>query len=237
MSTPIDLYFWPTPNGWKITIMLEECGLPYQIQPVNIGRGDQLKESFLKLSPNGRMPAIIDPEGPGGKPISIFESGAILQYLGDKAGQFYPQDRRRRTEIEQWVYWQVGGLGPMAGQVAHFRNYIEQKIPYAIERYTNEVHRLYGVLDKQLGAREFVAGEYSIADMAIWPWVRGYKVLGQNLDDFPALQEWFKRVGARPGVIAGSNAGKELRGDGPVKPDPEAQKILFGQRSTTPTGE
>ena len=191
---PIDLHFWPTPNGWKITIMLEECALPYRIVPVDLGKGEQFGEAFLKISPNGRMPAIVDPEGPDGKPISIFESGAILQYLGDKAGKFYPKDRRARSKVEEWLFWQVGGLGPMVGQAAHF-NYQQEKIAYAIDRYTNESKRLYGVLDRRLKESEYLADEYSIADMAVWPWTRGYKSLGIDLGaEFPNLQRWFKLV-------------------------------------------
>jgi len=169
---PIELHYWPTPNGHKITIMLEECGLAYEIKPVNIGRGDQFKPEFLAIAPNNRMPAIVDPNGPGGKPISVFESGAILQYLGRKTGKFYPTDERHRVDVEQWLFWQMGGLGPMAGQAHHFRNYAPEKITYGIDRYTNEVNRLYGVMDTQLRDRPYLAGEYSIADMASYPWVR-----------------------------------------------------------------
>jgi GST-like protein len=208
MSEPIDLHFWPTPNGWKITIMLEECGLPYRVTPVDIANGEQFREEFLRISPNGRMPAIVDPDGPGGAPISIFESGAILQYLGDKANAFYPKDRRARTRVEEWLFWQVGGIGPMAGQAAHF-NYQKEKITYAIERYTNESRRLYGVLDKRLGESEYVAHDYSIADMALWPWIRGYKALGIDLAELPNLQRWFKQIGAREAVRKGSSIGKE----------------------------
>lgn len=206
---PIDLYFWPTPNGWKITIMLEECALPYHLVPVDLGKGEQFGEAFLKISPNGRMPAIVDPEGPDGKPISVFESGAILQYLGDKSAKFYPKDRRARSKVEEWLFWQVGGLGPMVGQAAHF-NYQKEKIEYAIARYTNESKRLYGVLDRRLKDSEYLADDYSIADMAVWPWTRGYKALGIDLGaDFPNLQRWFKLVGARPAVLKGANIGKD----------------------------
>src|ERR1051325_5062135 len=171
-TKPIDLYFWPTPNGHKISIMLEECGLPYEMIPVNIARGDQFKPEFLAISPNNRMPAIVDPQGPGGKPISIFESGAILQYLGRKTGKFYPADERKRVEVEEWLFWQMGGLGPMAGQANHFRRYAPEKIEYAINRYTNEVRRLYGVMNKRLESRDYLAGAYSIADMACFGWAR-----------------------------------------------------------------
>jgi len=206
---PIDLYFWPTPNGWKITLMLEECGLPYEIRYVNLGKKEQFEPAFLKISPNGRMPAIVDPDGPGGQPISVFESGAILQYLGRKTGKFYPADERARVEVEQWLYWQVGNLGPMAGQAAHFRNYKADKIDYAIKRYTDEVVRLYGVMNDRLADRDFLAGDYSIADMASWPWIRGYKAYGIDLQDFPNLRAWFKRVGAREAVQRAANIGKE----------------------------
>ena len=177
-AKPIDVYYWPTPNGHKITIMLEECGLPYTIKPINIGKGAQFKPDFLAFSPNNRMPAIIDAQGPGGKAITVFESGAILQYLGRKTGKFYPKEERARVECEEWLFWQMTGLGPMAGQAHHFRNYAPEKIKYGIDRYTNEVNRLYGVLNKRLKGREYVAGSYSIADMAIYPWVRPYKNQG-----------------------------------------------------------
>jgi GST-like protein len=207
--TSLDLYFWPTPNGWKITIMLEECALAYNIVPVDLGKGEQFADAFLKISPNGRMPAIVDPQGPDGKPISLFESGAILQYLGDKAGRFYPQHRRARSKVEEWLFWQVGGLGPMVGQAAHF-NYQREKIAYAIARYTNEAKRLYGVLDRRLEDRDYLADDYSIADMAVWPWIRGYKSLGIDLGTaFPNLQRWFKLVGARPAVQKGAAIGKD----------------------------
>ena len=205
---PIDLYFWPTPNGWKITLMLEECGLPYEISYVDLSQHEQFEPTFLKISPNGRMPAIVDPDGPGGEPISIFESGAILQYLGNKTGQFYPVEQRMRSEVEQWLFWQMGGLGPMAGQAAHFRNYKADKIEYAVDRYTNEVIRLYGVMDGRLADRDFLAGDFSIADMACWPWIRGYKAYGIELRDFAYLRAWFKRVGGRPAVERAANIGK-----------------------------
>lgn len=204
----IDLHFWPTPNGWKITIMLEETGLPYRLVPVDIGGGGQDTPEFRAISPNGRMPAIVDAEGPGGEPIGIFESGAILQYLGDKAGAFYPPERRARTQVEEWLFWQCAGLGPMAGQAAHFR-YREERIDYALNRYVNETKRLYGVLDKRLSEAEHVAGEYSIADMAIWPWTRGYKGLGIDPAEFPNFYRWFKQVGAREAVQRGSAIGKD----------------------------
>jgi GST-like protein len=199
----IELYYWPTPNGWKITIMLEELGVPYEVKYVNIGRGEQFEPSFLAIAPNNRMPAIIDPEGPDGEPISVFESGAILQYLGRKFGRFYPPDERARVEVDQWLFWQMGGLGPMAGQAHHFRQYAPEQVPYAIERYTNEVNRLYGVMDRRLADRDCLAGDYSIADMAAIGWVRPYRNQGQDLDDFPNLKRWFETLMARPAVEKG----------------------------------
>ena len=231
-QSPIEVYYWPTPNGHKISIMLEECGLPYTLKPVNIGKGDQFKPEFLAFSPNNRMPAIIDPAGPGGKPVSVFESGAILQYLGRKTGQFYPQDERARIECEEWLFWQMAGLGPMAGQAHHFRNYAPEKIQYGIDRYTNEVNRLYGVLNKRLSGRQYVAGAYSIADMAIYPWVRPYKNQGQDLAEFPHLETWFKRMHDRPAVAKGVKAGEEMRqANYNLGSDKEAQAVLFGQKA------
>jgi GST-like protein len=224
---PIELYFWPTPNGFKITIMLEECGLPYVIKPVNIGRGDQFKPEFLAISPNNRMPAMIDPDGPGGKPISVFESGAILQYLGRKTGKFYPADERRRTVVEEWLFWQVAGVGPMAGQAHHFRQYAPEPIPYAIERYTKEVGRLYGVIDRRVAERDFLAGEYSIADMATYPWAKLWERQGQDIGKLPHFARWLERMAARPAVARGM----AVRVDQPsvdISKDEEARKILFG---------
>lgn len=238
MTRPIELWYWPTPNGWKVSIALEEMGLPYELKPVHIGRGEQFEPAFQAISPNGRMPAIIDPDGPDGQPLSIFESGAILQYLALKSGQFYPQDIRARTEIDQWLFWQVGGLGPMAGQTHHFRQYApamikdQRQIAYGVRRYTDETHRLYGVLDRRLADREFVAGDYSIADMAIWPWILPPHQ-GQDLAEFPNLAAWMERVGARPAVKAGRAVGDELRGNlgAAGKDAEEARKLLFGQRA------
>jgi GST-like protein len=227
---PIDLYYWPTPNGWKITIMLEECGLAYTLHPVNIGKGDQFKPEFLAISPNNRMPAIVDPNGPDGRPISVFESGAILQYLGRKTGQFYPSDERQRVEVDQWLFWQMGGFGPMLGQVHHFRIYAPEKIPYAIDRYTNEANRLYGVLNKRLADREFVAGDYSIADMAIAPWAKLWERQGQNIDEFPHVRRWLQAVLTRPAVERGLNVRSDDRGATDLK-DPAVQAVLFGQRA------
>jgi GST-like protein len=230
-TKPIELYYWPTPNGWKISIMLEELGVPYEVRYVNIGRGDQFDPAFLKIAPNNRMPAIVDPEGPGGEPISIFESGAILQYLGRKFGRFYPADERGRVEVDQWLFWQMGGLGPMAGQAHHFRNYAPEQIPYAINRYTDECNRLYGVMDTQLADREFLAGAYSIADMACIGWIKPYKNQGQDLEEFPNLKRWFETVMARPAVERGMAVGKEEREKSNLATDEEAKKILFGQRA------
>jgi GST-like protein len=229
---PIELYFWPTSNGLKISIMLEECGLAYELRPININRGEQFDPHFLAVSPNNRIPAILDPDGPGGKQIAIFESGAILQYLGRKTGKFYPKDERRRVEVDQWLFWQVGGLGPMAGQAHHFRGDATEQIPYAIGRYTDEVNRLYGVMDKQLRTRDYLAGDYSIADMASWGWSRNWKRQGQNIDDFPNFKAWFERVGARPAVMRGAQVGAYLRDPNyQIGKDPVAMKILYGQRA------
>ena len=238
MTKPLELWYWPTPNGWKVSIALEEMGLPYEVKPVNIGAGEQFTPEFLAISPNNRMPALVDPEGPDGKPLSIFESGAILQYLGNKSGQFYPADVRARAEVDQWLFWQVGGLGPMAGQTHHFRQYApalikdQRQIAYGVRRYTDETNRLYGVLNKRLADREYVAGDYSIADMAIWPWILPGPQ-GQDLEDFPHLKAWMERVGARPAVQAGRAVGNELRGDlgAAGKQAEQARKMLFGQRA------
>jgi len=227
-TKPIELYYWPTPNGWKVSIMLEECGLPYVVKPVNISAGDQFKPAFLKISPNNRMPAIVDPKGPGGRPIPIFESGAILQYLGRKTGKFYPADERGRVEVDQWLMWQMGGLGPMAGQAHHFRKYAQEKIPYAIARYTKECNRLYGVMNKRLADRPFLAGRYSIADIACIGWVSRHEGQGQDLADFPNLKRWYERLMARPAVRRGLALTVE-----DAKPvdasDPKVRAVLFGQ--------
>jgi GSH-dependent disulfide-bond oxidoreductase len=227
---PIDLYYWSTPNGWKITIMLEECGLQYNVVPVNISRGDQFKPDFLKIAPNNRMPAIVDPDGPGGRPISVFESGAILQYLGRKTGKFYPTDERQRVEVDQWLFWQMGGLGPMAGQANHFRHYAPEQNEYAVKRYTDEVNRLYGVMNTRLADREFLAGKYSIADIACIGWTLSWKRQGQEIDDFPNLKRWQEAVQARPAAKAG------LAVRVPDAPqvnmhDPAVRAVLFNQRA------
>jgi GST-like protein len=211
--------------------------LPYVLKPVNIGRGEQFSEAFMKISPNNRMPAIVDPDGPGGAPISVFESGAILQYLGRKSGKFYPKDERARVDVEQWLIWQVAGLGPMAGQASHFINYAPKlvddsaKIEYARVRYINELNRLYGVMERRLEERPYLAGDYSIADMASWPWARGAHRLGQNWDDFPKLKDWVERIKARPAVERALAKGEELKrkGDEQSANSAEAAKHLFGQ--------
>ncbi len=232
-QAPIDLYYFPTPNGWKITIMLEELGLPYEIHWVDITKGDQFKPDFLALSPNNRIPAIIDPEGPEGKPISIFESGAILQYLGRKTEQFYPQDERLRVNVDQWLMWQMGGLGPMAGQAHHFRQYAPEPIQYSIDRYTNEVNRLYGVMNKQLENQDYLAGDYSIADIACIGWVSLYERQGQNMNDFPQLEQWIDRLMQRPAVAKGLEIGADIRKkmSSAIKEDGKNQSILFGQKA------
>ncbi|MCU1777471.1 glutathione S-transferase N-terminal domain-containing protein [Pseudomonas sp. 14P_5.3_Bac1] len=199
----IDLYYWTTPNGHKVSLFLEEAGLPYKVHPINIGQGDQFKPDFLKIAPNNRIPAIVDQSpSDGGAPISLFESGAILLYLAEKTGQFLPQDLRGRQEALQWLFWQMGGLGPMAGQNHHFSQFAPEKIPYAIKRYVDETARLYGVLDRRLADRAFVAGEdYSIADMAIYPWIVSHKWQSQRLEDFPHVQRWFNSIKERPATV------------------------------------
>ncbi|WP_312794070.1 glutathione S-transferase family protein [Tianweitania sp.] len=228
-TKPIELHYWPTPNGWKVSIMLEELGIPYDLKLVNIGKGEQFEPSFLAISPNNRMPAIVDPEGPDGQPISVFESGAILQYLGRKFGKFYPTDERQRVEVDQWLFWQMGGLGPMAGQAHHFRQYAPERIEYGINRYTNEVNRLYGVMNKRLADRDYLAGEYSIADMACVGWIKPHKNQGQDLNDFPNLKRWYEAVNARPAVERGLAVANEARSN--LADDKDAQKVLFGQKA------
>src|SRR5581483_4574048 len=225
-------HYWPTPNGHKITIFLEETGLPYRIIPVNIGRGEQFRPEFLAISPNNRMPAMVDhsPAG-GGAPISVFESGAILLYLAEKTGRFLPADIRGRVEVLQWLFWQVAGLGPMAGQNHHFAQYAPEKLAYAIDRYVKETSRLYAVLDRRLEDREFVAGQYSIADMASYPWIVPHRRQQQNLDDFPNLKRWFEAIRARPAVARAYEKGKAVNAQPVV--DDEAKKYLFGQSAAT----
>lgn len=233
MPTPIDLYYWPTPNGWKITIALAELGLPYRLHLVNIGAGDQFDPDFLKIAPNNRMPAIIDPDGPDGAPVSIFESGAILQYLARKTSRLYGATERDRIEVDQWLMWQMGGVGPMAGQAHHFLHYAPdldppQVLPYAQNRYRAEVGRLYGVLDRRLADRDFVAGDFlSIADIAIWPWAILWERQEQTLDDKPHLARWLDTLGQRPAFIEGKAVAADRRS---ATTDRKAQAILFQQK-------
>ncbi|APX88068.1 glutathione S-transferase [Methylorubrum extorquens] len=205
-AQPIELYTWSTPNGWKISIMLEECGLPYRVVPVNIGKGEQMAPDFLSISPNNKIPAIVDPDGPGGTPISVFESGAILQYLGRKTGCLYPSDERARTTVDEWLFWQVGGLGPMLGQAHHFRIYAQEKIPYAIDRFTEEAKRLYGVLDRRLADHEYLADAYSIADIAALTWAKFHGKQGIAIEDLPNVRRWLDALLARPAVQRGLTA-------------------------------
>lgn len=224
----IDLYYWPTPNGHKISIFLEEAGIPYTIHPVNIGKGEQFRPEFLKISPNNKIPAIVDQQPlDHGKPVSIFESGAILLYLAEKSGKFLAKDLRHRQQTLEWLFWQVGGLGPMLGQNHHFNIYAPEKIPYAIDRYVKETNRLYGVLNQQLNDRPFVAGEYSIADIAMYPWIVPHEKQSQNLNDFPSLKKWFETIGQRPAVVRAYEKAKAINSDAPMSE--EAKKILFGQ--------
>jgi GST-like protein len=228
----IDFYYWPTPNGWKVAIMLEECGLAYRVVPVNIGKGEQFRPEFLKISPNHRMPAIVDHDAPGG-PISVFESGAILFYLAKKTGRFMPQDERGQIELLQWLFWQVGNQGPMAGQLSHFVNYAPGEHPYARRRYADEYDRCLGVLERRLEGRAFILDEYSIADMISWPWVLIAKPLGQSLEPFPNVARWRQRIKERSAVRAGVDLCKELRRSAP--PSEEERRILFNQTSRSAT--
>jgi GST-like protein len=222
----IDFYYWPTPNGWKVAIMLEECGLDYRMIPVNIGRGDQFKPEFLAISPNNRMPAIVDHDAADG-PVSVFESGAILIHLAERAGRFMPQSRRGSKETLEWLFWQVGNLGPMAGQLSHFVNYAQGEHPYSHKRYADEYNRCLGVLERRLDGREFIVDDYSIADMASWPWVLIAKPLGQPLDKFPNVARWRETIKQRPAVQRGVDLGKELRRSAP--PSEDERRILFNQ--------
>ncbi|TFZ00791.1 glutathione S-transferase family protein [Ramlibacter henchirensis] len=226
MKKPIQVFSWATPNGHKVHIMLEECGLPYEAIPVNIGQGDQFKPEFLAISPNNKIPAITDPEGPDGRPISLFESGAILVYLAGKTGRFLGDTDRRRYEVLQWVMFQMGGVGPMLGQNHHFRQYAPEKLTYAVDRYTNEAKRLYGVIDRRLAASRWLGGDdYSIADIATWPWLRNWKNQGVQLADYPHLEKWFQAIEERPAVQRGVKVLADLR-----KPitDDKAREVLFG---------
>jgi GST-like protein len=230
----IDLHYWTTPNGHKITMFLEETGLEYKIFPVNIGKGEQFQAEFLAISPNNRIPALIDraPKG-GGAPIAVFESGAMLVYLAEKTGKFLPASGAPRYEVMQWLFWQMGGLGPMSGQTNHFKNYAVEKLQYAIDRYVNEVNRLYGVMDRRLADRDYLGGEYSIADMASYPWVVPWERQGQNIDDFPNLKRWLKAVEARPATQRAYAKAKEVNPNHGGIRTPEERAILFGQTASS----
>jgi GST-like protein len=228
----IDLYYWTTPNGHKPLIFLEEAGLPYNIVPVNIGKGEQFAPEFLQISPNNKIPAIVDnAPADGGEPLTVFESGAILLYLAEKAGRFLPVDPRQRLEVLQWLFWQIGGLGPMAGQNHHFSHYAPEKIPYAIERYMKETNRLYGVLDRRLADRDFVASDYSIADIATYPWIVPHERQGQRLEDFPHVVRWFETIKARPAVQRAYQLAASINSAPTVSE--ESRKILFGQTAAS----
>jgi GST-like protein len=230
----IDLHYWTTPNGHKITIFLEETGLPYKIFPVNIGKGEQFKREFLAISPNNRIPAIVDHDPPGGHaPIPVFESGAILLYLADKTGQFIAKDIRGRTDTIQWLFWQMGNLGPMSGQNNHFSGYATEKLPYAVNRYRNEVNRLYGVLNARLADRPYIAGEYSIADIASYPWIVPHERQGQDIDQFPNLKRWFEAIKARPAVVRAYEKAKEINPNPPGVHTAEQRAVLFGQTAAS----
>ena len=226
----IDLHYWTTPNGHKITIFLEEAGLPYKIVPIAIGKGEQFKPEFLAISPNNRIPALVDhAPADGGKPVSVFESGAMLLYLADKTGKFIASDLRGRVATLEWLFWQMGGLGPMSGQNNHFSNYAVEKIPYAMARYRDEVNRLYGVMNKRLASNQYLAGEYSIADMACYPWVVPYERQGQKLEDFPNLKRWFEAIKARPAVMRAYDKATAINPNPPGIRTAEERAILFGQ--------
>ena len=230
----IDLYYWPTPNGHKVTMFLEEAGLPYAIKGINIGKGEQFAPDFLKIAPNNRMPAIVDHDAPGGGTLSVFESGAILLYLAEKTGQFLPQDIHGRVETLQWLFWQMGGLGPMAGQNHHFAQYAPDKIDYAINRYVNETNRLYGVLDRRLADRAFVAGsDYTIADMAAYPWIVPWEKQRQSLDEHPNLRRWFTAIQERPGTKAAYARAPEVNPDFGKTMSEDAKKVMFGQTASS----
>ncbi|RZL02161.1 MAG: thiol:disulfide oxidoreductase [Rubrivivax sp.] len=230
----IDLYYWTTPNGHKITLFLEEAQLPYRIKPVHIGKGEQFAPDFLRIAPNNRIPAIVDhTPRDGGEPLPLFESGAILLYLADKTGQFIPEDLRGRNEALQWLFWQMGGLGPMAGQNHHFTQYAPEKLPYAIERYVKETSRLYAVMNRRLADREFLAGDYSIADMASYPWVVPHERQQQNLDDFPNVKRWFEAIKARPATVRAYARAEEVNPSSQPTVDEASRKHLFGQDAST----
>ncbi len=231
MANPIELYYWPTPNGWKVTMFLEEVGLPYEVRPVDITSGDQFEEEFLKISPNNKMPAIVDRDGPDGEPISIFESGAILIYLAEKTGSFFPQSPREKYRVLEWLMFQMGSVGPMLGQTHHFRKYAPEEITYAIDRYTGEAERIYGVIDCRLAESNYIAGDqYTIADIAVYPWLVSHEAQGQDIEDFPHLKRWFDAIGSRPAVQREREVGEELRK--PVEDlDEESREKLFGKRN------
>ena len=241
MTKPIEVFFWPTPNGHKITIALEEMGLGYTLKPVNIGRGEQFAPDFMAISPNNRIPAIVDPDGPGGEPVSIFESAAILNYLARKSGKFYPDDERTRIAVDEWLIWQVANLGPNAGQASHFINYAPKlvddpaRIEYGRRRYLNEMNRLCGVADRRLEDGAFLAGDYSIADMAAWPWLRVADKLGQSFDDFPNLKRWVDRIAVRPAVVRALEIGAAVRKAAAQQSasDAEQARNLFGQTAAS----
>jgi GSH-dependent disulfide-bond oxidoreductase len=231
----LEVYSWPTPNGHKVHIMLEECGLPYRVHPVDIGSGAQFEADFLRISPNNKIPAMVDPEGPDGTPISLFESGAMLLYLAGKTGKFLPTDTTGKYEVLQWLMFQMGGVGPMLGQAHHFRLYAPEKIPYAIERYTHEAKRLYGVINKRLGSSPYVGGSaYSIADIAIWPWLRSWKNQGVELNDYPHLKGWFDEIDKRPAVQCGVAV---LAAERKPLTDPKAREALFGNQQYSRGGK
>jgi len=227
-TLPIDLYFWTTPNGYKISIALEELSVPYVLRFVNINRADQFKPEFLAISPNNRIPAIVDPEGPDGRPISVFESGAILPYLGRKFGRLYPVEERARVVVDEWLVWQVANVGPVFGHYNHFNSYANEKVPYAITRFGDEAHRLFRVLDERLRGRDFVAGDYSIADIALFPWMRNWTRRGIDIAEFPDVKRWHDAIDARPAVVRGLAPKAPVQVD--ITKDAEARKVLFGQR-------
>ncbi|MFO0995317.1 MAG: glutathione S-transferase N-terminal domain-containing protein [Alphaproteobacteria bacterium] len=227
MAAKIDLYTWPTPNGHKLHIMLEECGLAYNVIPIDIGRGEQFTPEFLKISPNNKMPAMVDHDGPGGRAITLFESGAMLMYLAEKTGKFMAKQPRARYLVLQWLMFQMGGIGPMFGQCNHFRQYAPEKIQYAIDRYTNEVGRLFGVMDRRLADRGYLADDYSIADMACFPWVRLYENMGQRIEDYPSVKRWLDAIAARPAVVKALQVLADRRRQGPM--DATTREMLFGK--------
>jgi GST-like protein len=229
----IDLYYWPTPNGHKVTLFLEEAAVPYRIIPINIGKGEQFTPEFLKIGPNNRIPAIVDTQPKGAaEPVSLFESGAILLYLADKTGRFIAADTAGRADVLQWLFWQMGGLGPMAGQAFHFRLFAQEKLPYAIARYTNETNRLFAVANRRLADRAFLAGAYSIADMACYPWVIAHERLGQDMDDFPHLKRWMEEIRARPATAAAYAKGDPINATRSAVPTEEERKVLYGQTAS-----